>query len=125
MPLPKKKRILIIEDEKPIADAEKLILQEQYSVDVALDGDAGLDKIRKTKPDLVVLDLMLPRRGGYDICFHLRQDATLQDIKVLMVTAKNQPIDKEKGVMVGTDGYLTKPFEPQELLQRVTSLLRQ
>ena len=120
-----KKRILIIEDEKPIADAEKLILQEQYSVDVALDGDAGLDKIRKTKPDLVVLDLMLPRRGGYDICFHLRQDATLQDIKVLMVTAKNQPIDKEKGVMVGTDGYLTKPFEPQELLQRVTSLLRQ
>ena len=123
--MPKKKRILIIEDEKPIADAEKLILQEQYSVDVALDGDAGLDKIRKTKPDLVVLDLMLPRRGGYDICFHLRQDATLQDIKVLMVTAKNQPIDKEKGVMVGTDGYLTKPFEPQELLQRVTSLLRQ
>lgn len=121
----KKKRILIIEDEKPIAEAERLILEDRFHVDVAHDGEDGLAKVRKLKPDLVVLDLMLPKRGGYDISFHMRQDASLQDIKILMVTAKNQPLDKEKGAMVGTNDYLTKPFEPKELLQRVTSLLKQ
>ena len=123
--MPKKKRILIIEDEKPIAEAERLILEDHYTVDVAHDGEEGLAKVRKLKPDLVVLDLMMPKRGGYDVSFHMRQDATLKDIKILMVTAKNQPIDKEKGVMVGTNDYLTKPFEPEELLTRVTSLLKQ
>ncbi len=122
--MPKKKHILIIEDEKAIAQAERLILEDHFIVDVAHDGEEGLKKIRKMRPDLVVLDLMMPKRGGYDISFHVRQDASLQDIKILMVTAKNQPVDKEKGVMVGTDDYLTKPFEPEQLLERVRSLLK-
>lgn len=119
----KKKSVLIIEDEQNIADAQRMILEDSYSVSVAYDGESGMDKLKKIKPDLVVLDLMLPNRGGYDVCFSLRQDPELQHTKVLMVTALNQPIDEDKGVMVGTDAYLTKPFEPAQLLDAVRKLL--
>lgn len=118
-----KKKVLIIEDEVNIANAQKMILGDEYNVSVALDGDTGMKKIKELKPDLIVLDLMLPNRGGYDICFSMRQDDDLKDIKVLMVTALNQDIDKDKGVMVGTDEYLTKPFEPEQLLSAVRKLL--
>ena len=119
----KKKSVLIIEDEQNIAHAQKMILEDDYQVSVAYDGESGMEKIKKLKPDLIVLDLMLPNRGGYDVCFNLRQDPELRDIKVLMVTALNQAIDKDKGVMVGTDAYLTKPFEPAQLLDAVRKLL--
>jgi len=118
-----KKRVLIIEDELNIANAQKMILGDDYEVSVANDGDSGLDMIRKLKPDLVVLDLMLPNRGGYDICFTVRQDHSLNNMKILMVTALTQQVDKNKGVMVGTDAYLTKPFEPEQLLAAVRNLL--
>ena len=118
-------KIVIIEDEEPIAKAEEMILSEQYDVHVAHDGEAGLELVRKIKPDLIVLDLMLPKRGGYDICFTLRQDPELANIKILMVTAKNQPIDMEKGVMVGTNSYLTKPFEAEELLLMVQKVMNE
>lgn len=118
-----KKKVLIVEDEANIANAQKLILGEHYDVSVAMDGETGLQKIKNLKPDLVVLDLMLPNRGGYDICFNMQQDPELSNIKVLMVTALNQSIDKEKGHLVGTDSYLTKPFEPAQLLGEVKRLL--
>lgn len=118
-----KKKVLIIEDDEHIANAQKLILSGDYHVSVAYDGESGLDKIKELKPDLIVLDLMLPNRGGYDVCFSMRQDPGLDHIKVLMVTALNQEIDKDKGVMVGTDAYLTKPFEPDQLLDAVRNLL--
>ncbi len=120
----KKKSVLIIEDEKNIAQAEGLILSEDFDVHFAYDGDEGLEKLRQIRPDLVVLDLMLPNRGGYDVCFHMRQNPELNNTKILMVTALNQAIDKEKGVLVGTDAYLTKPFEPSELLENVHKLLK-
>lgn len=123
LPSKPKKSVLIIEDEVNIANAQKMILGEHFNVSVALDGDSGLKKLKQLKPDLVVLDLMLPNRGGYDICFNLRQDPQLKSTKVLMVTALNQQVDKEKGVMVGTDAYLTKPFEPDQLLAAVRKLL--
>lgn len=119
----KKKSVLIIEDEENIANAQKMILEDEFDVSVAYDGESGLKKIRKLRPDLIVLDLMLPNRGGYDVCFSMRQDTQFKDIKVLMVTALNQPVDKDKGVMVGTDEYLTKPFEPEQLLSAVRKLL--
>lgn len=118
-----KKSVLIIEDEVNIANAQRMILGDEFNVSVAHDGDTGLEKIRRIRPDLIVLDLMLPNKGGYEICFSLRQDPKLKDIKVLMVTALNQPVDHDKGVMVGTDAYLTKPFEPQQLLSAVRKLL--
>lgn len=118
-----KKKVLIIEDEKNIAQAEGMILGDQYDVSFAYDGADGLNKIKTLKPDLVVLDLMLPNRGGYDICFTVRQDPQLSSTKILMVTAMNQQVDKTKGTMVGTDAYLTKPFEPEQLLTSVKKLL--
>ena len=118
-----KKSVLIIEDEKNIANAQKLILGDEFDVSVAYDGDTGMKKIKELMPDLIVLDLMLPNRGGYDICFSVRQDPKLQSIKILMVTALTQSVDKDKGVMVGADGYLTKPFEPEQLLGAVRKLL--
>lgn len=87
------------------------------------DGDTGVKKIKEMKPDLIVLDLMLPNRGGYDVCFSVRQDPELMKTKILMVTALTQQVDKNKGVMVGTDAYLTKPFEPEQLLTAVRKLL--
>ncbi len=119
-----KKRVLIVEDEKNIAQAEGLILSDDYEVSYAYDGEEGLQKVKEFKPHLIVLDLMLPNRGGYDICFSVRQNPELNETKILMVTALNQPVDKNKGVMVGTDGYLTKPFEPDQLLDGVRKLLK-
>lgn len=118
-----KKKILIIEDERNIADAEGMILGDDYEISVAFDGNEGLSKVRTFEPDLIILDLMLPNRGGYDLCFTIRQDPHLSHIKILMVTAMNQAVDKTKGVMVGTDAYLTKPFEPQQLVSQVKKLL--
>lgn len=117
------KKVLIIEDEETIAKAEGLILEDAYDIHYASDGDEGYQKVKDIKPDLIVLDLMLPNRGGYDLCFHIRQDDDLKDIKILMVTALSQDIDKDKGSMVGADDYLTKPFEPTELRNKVNKLL--
>ena len=119
-----KKSVLIIEDEENIAKAEGLILGDEFKIHYAKDGADGLKKAKKIRPDLIVLDLMLPKRGGYDVCYTLRQDDTLKNIKILMVTAKNLPIDEDKGMLVGADYYITKPFEPEELLDSVNRLLK-
>ena len=78
-----KKTILIIEDEKHIADAEGLILGDDFNIHYAYDGETGLEKAKEIMPDLIVLDLMLPNRGGYDVCFNIRQDDELKNIKIL------------------------------------------
>lgn len=115
--------ILIIEDEKNIARAEGLILGKDHSIHYAYDGDEGLKMAKDIRPDLVILDLMLPKRGGYDVCYNLRQDEMHKDLKILMVTAKNQKIDMDKGFFIGADNYLLKPFEPLDLRTAVTKLL--
>lgn len=119
-----KKKVLIVEDEENIARAEEIILNGDYEVAVANDGEKGLKMINELRPDLVVLDLMLPKRGGYDLCFNVRQSKEIKDTKILMVTAKNLNTDKDKGLLVGADDYLTKPFEADELLNRVNKLLK-
>lgn len=118
-----KKKILIVEDEKNIARAEGLILGNDYEISYAVDGEEALFAAKKFSPDLIVLDLMLPKRGGYDVCFHVRQDKQLKNTKILMVTAKNLPIDRDKGLFIGADQYLTKPFEPDQLRSAVKQLL--
>lgn len=109
------KKVLIIEDEEPIAKAEGLILEDYFEVHYAKNGKEGYDLAKKLKPELIILDLMLPGRGGYDLCFHFKQDDELKNIKVLMVTALSQGIDEDKGKLVGANAYLTKPFEPEQL----------
>lgn len=110
-----KKSIVIVEDEVNIANAEKLILQSDFTVHLAHDGEEGLRLIRKLKPDAVVLDLMLPKMSGVEVCKRIRKDKQLGSTKIVMVTAKNEERDEMKGMHVGADDYIMKPFEPDEL----------
>lgn len=119
-----KKKALIIEDEQNIANAEALILGDDFEIHHAFDGEEGLQKAKDIKPHLVILDLMLPKRNGYDICYHLRQDKTLKGTKIIMVTAKNQQIDQDKGMFIGADEYIKKPFAPDELLKVINQVLK-
>lgn len=118
-----KPTILIIEDEENILEAERMILEDDYNVYTALDGEEGHKKAHEINPDLIVLDLMLPKRGGYDLAFHFRQDEQLKDTKILMLTALGKEIDRDKGKMVGANHYMTKPFEPEDLQSKVKELL--
>jgi two-component system response regulator VicR len=114
--------ILVVEDEKPIADIVKYNLEKEgFSVDLAYDGREALDKAIKQQPDLVLLDIMLPKLNGFEVCRHLRGS---MNIPILMVTAKETEADKIHGLELGADDYITKPFSPRELVARVKAALR-
>ena len=116
-------RLLLVEDEPglllTIAD---LLRTEGYDVETAADGEAALAKASGREFDLVVLDVMLPKKSGLDVCRELRQKGI--DVAILMLTAKTQVIDRVLGLKLGSDDYLAKPFDPRELLARVEALLR-
>jgi DNA-binding response OmpR family regulator len=120
-----KKTLLIVEDEENIANAERIILEDAYDVHIAKDGMEGLMMAKELKPDVVVLDLMLPRMDGLDVCRKIKENAELNSTKVVMVTAKNQDDDEKKGMDFGADDYIMKPFEPIELVHVVEQVLAQ
>lgn len=110
-------RILIIEDEEAIADLEKDYLElSDFEVEIEHTGDEGLDKALKENFDLIVLDLMLPGMDGFEVCKKIREE---KNIPILMVSAKKDDIDKIRGLGLGADDYMTKPFSPSELVARV------
>ena len=114
-------RILIIEDEEAIAELEKDYLElSEFTVDVREDGKSGLEAALAGSYDLVILDLMLPGMDGFEVCKRLREE---KDIPVLMVSAKKDDIDKIRGLGLGADDYITKPFSPSELVARVKAHL--
>ncbi len=116
-------RILIIEDEVKLAQAMKRALElQKYAVDIVHDGEAGLDLVVGEKPDLLVLDIMLPSKNGIEICKELRAQNNM--IPILMLTAKGQVTDKVTGLDVGADDYMVKPFSLEELFARIRALLR-
>jgi two-component system alkaline phosphatase synthesis response regulator PhoP len=116
-------RILLVEDEPGLVmTLTDLLGAEGYEVESATDGPAGLSKALKGKFDLIVLDVMLPGKSGLEVCRELRQQGN--DVAVLMLTAKTQLYDRVVGLKLGADDYLTKPFEPPELLARIEALLR-
>jgi DNA-binding response OmpR family regulator len=115
---------VIVEDDANIALAQKLILEQEYDVHLAHDGEAGLEMIKILKPDLAVLDVMMPKMDGFEVCRAIRSDPDLKEIKVVMVTAKNQDVDEVKGMDLGADDYIMKPFEDIELLHVVRQVLR-
>jgi len=116
-------RILLVEDEPGLSlTVADLLEAEGYQVDTALDGLTGLAKAGAGDYDLVVLDVMLPGKGGFDVCRELRQKGI--DTAILMLTAKTQVVDRVVGLKLGADDYMAKPFDPSELLARVESLLR-
>ncbi len=115
-------RILIVEDEPPIANTVRAYLeQEGYQVEVAQDGPSGLKAARRLRPDVVILDILLPEMDGLEVLRRLRQES---EVYVIMLTARADEVDKIVGLSLGADDYVTKPFSPRELVARVKALLR-
>lgn len=117
-------KILIADDEPNILiSLEYLMKRQGYEVLVARDGQEALDQLRAHRPQLVLLDVMMPRKSGFEVCSELRADEAIRDTLVLMLTAKGRDTDVAKGLGVGADAYMTKPFSTKELAQKVAELL--
>jgi two-component system, OmpR family, alkaline phosphatase synthesis response regulator PhoP len=117
-------KILIADDEPNILiSLEYLLKREGFDVRVAHDGQEALDQVAAEAPDLLLLDVMMPRKSGFDVCQEIRADERLQAVRILMLTAKGRDTDVTKGLALGADGYMTKPFSTRELVERVRGLL--
>lgn len=120
-----KKRILIVDDERDMVDLLRLRLESVgYEVDAAYDGQEGLMRARKRKPDLIILDVMMPRLDGRQVCRLLKFDDAFTSVPIIMLTALGQERDRQTGESVGADEYIVKPFDGQVLLDAVKRLLR-
>ena len=118
------KKILIVDDEEIIREAVKLCLQDQgYELFEAENGNEGLRQTREHKPDLVILDLMMPDKWGYSVCEELKQDPDTKDTRVLFLTARRSAPSQRLGEIRGGDDYIIKPFTPNELREKVKKLL--
>ncbi|MEX3746586.1 MULTISPECIES: response regulator YycF [Lysinibacillus] len=116
------KTILVVDDEKPIADILQFnLIKEGYKVICAYDGDEALEKVEEEQPDLMLLDIMLPKRDGMEVCREIRKK---YDFPIIMLTAKGSEIDKVLGLEMGADDYVTKPFSTRELIARVKANMR-
>ncbi len=119
------KRVLIIEDDRDIIELVRYNLaNEGFQVSAATDGSTGLAQVKKSAPDVLLLDLMLPKLSGLDICKEIRRDQALNRLPILMLTARGDEADRVIGLEMGADDYVTKPFSPRELVARVKALLR-
>jgi DNA-binding response OmpR family regulator len=118
------KRILIADDEPNIViSLEFLMKREGYDVSIAIDGAEAIEKIRAESPDLVLLDVMMPKKSGFEVCQEIKSDPSLQQVRILMLTAKGRDTEVAKGLALGADAYVTKPFSTKELVERVRSML--
>ena len=115
-------KILLVEDEKTLAKALKFNLEKEgFRVEVAFDGEEALNAMSGEEPDLIILDLMLPKIDGYEVCRSIRRSS---DVPIIMLTARDEDIDKILGLELGADDYMTKPFNTRELLARIRAILR-
>ncbi|MGE4413395.1 MAG: response regulator transcription factor [Candidatus Caldatribacteriota bacterium] len=118
------RRILIADDEPYILRSLSFVLQKEgFEVETACDGEEALEKVRQFKPKILFLDIMMPLEDGYEVCEELRSDPDTKDIYVIMLTAKGQIIDKKRGLEVGADEYITKPFSPREIVDKVKGII--
>ena len=119
------KKLLIVEDESDVADLLTLNLRKAgFRISTAADGASGLQKARDDRPDFIILDLMLPKMSGLDVCRILKSDAATSHIPILMLTAKAEEVDRIVGLEFGADDYVTKPFSPREIGLRIRAILR-
>src|SRR5438094_5848887 len=119
------RKILIIEDESDVADLLEIGLHKAgFKTTTAADGASGLQKARDDRPDFIILDLMLPKMSGLDVCRILKSDAATSHIPILMLTAKAEEVDRIVGLEFGADDYVTKPFSPREIGLRIRAILR-
>ncbi|MDD5691834.1 MAG: response regulator [Candidatus Omnitrophica bacterium] len=121
-----KKKILVIDDESDLVEMLSIRLEaNNYRVIAASDGQEGLDKARAESPDLIILDLMLPKLDGYQVCRMLKSDEKYKQIPIVIFTARAQESDVKAGMDAGADAYITKPFDPAILLGKVSQLLEE
>jgi len=121
-----KGRILVVDDEIYIVHILDFSLgMEGYEVVTALDGEQALEKVKTEKPDLIVLDIMMPKLDGYEVCKNIKSSASTQHIPVILLSAKGRNVDQKLGFDVGADDYITKPFSPRKLVERINQLLGQ
>lgn len=117
-------RILIVDDEPNIVLALELLMKKEgFEVRTADDGEQAFHAVGEFRPDLVLLDLMMPKMDGYEVCQRIRADASLKDVRIIMLTAKGREVEKEKGLALGADSYITKPFSTREVVLTVKRLL--
>jgi len=117
--------VLVIEDESDVVDLLRYNLNKAgFSVLIAYDGLAGLEMARRSRPEIVVLDLMLPKMDGYSVCKALKRDADTELLPIVMLTARGEMSERVRGLEIGADDYVTKPFSPRELVLRIQSVLR-
>ena len=118
------KRVLVVDDEPNIVlSLEFLMNREGYAVNTAADGEAALKSVEEKPPHLILLDINMPKRNGFDVCQQIRANPEYNDVKILMLTAKGRDVDREKGLALGADDYVTKPFSTQEVVAKVAELL--
>ncbi len=118
------KQVLIVDDEQNILiSLEYLMRREGYEVRVARDGEEGLRSLRDQPPDLVLLDVMMPKLNGFEVCQAIRADSALAGVRVLMLSAKGREAEIAKGLSIGADAYISKPFSTRDLVAKVKSML--
>lgn len=119
-----KKKILAVDDEPNILMSIEFILEmEGYEVHTARDGEEALEVAERARPDLILLDINMPRKDGYEVCRMLREKPYMAGTKVVMLTAKGQTLEKKKGLEVGADEYVTKPFNAEDLLEKIRKMI--
>jgi len=118
------RRILIVDDEPNIVTSLEFLMRgDDYEVRVARNGEEALQLAESFRPDVVLLDVMMPHRSGFEVCQKIRENPVLGDVKIVMLTAKGRDVEKEKGLDLGANAYITKPFSTKELMNTVRGLL--
>lgn len=118
------RRVLIADDEPHLVRSLSFVLgKEGYEVLTASDGEEAIAKVRESRPDLVFLDVMMPKRNGYEVCADIKSSPELKETRVIILTAKGQETDRSQGMQAGADDFLTKPFSPMAVLARVKEIL--
>ena len=116
--------ILIVDDNPANVEIFQMRLAaNHYDIITAVDGEAGLRMAREHLPDLILLDIMMPKIDGYEVCQRIRSDPSLKDIHIIMITAKGRDVEKEKGLALGADYYITKPFSTREVVMKIKEML--
>ena len=118
------KKILVVDDEPNVIRTLTFVLKKEgYDVSSAVNGEEAIARVRESKPSLMFLDVMMPKKNGYQVCQEIKSDSSLSDIHIVMLSAKGQEADKEMALKLGADEFMTKPFSPLGIIGRVKELL--
>lgn len=119
-----RKKVLIVDDDPNLIKSLGWVLtKEGYDFDAAQDGEEALVKAKETDPGVILLDIMMPRKSGYEVCAEVKSTPGMENINIVILSAKSQEIDREKGLAAGADEYITKPFSPQAVVDKVKQIL--